>query len=130
MRREKGGELADPFGVAAPGEADKEFAADAQNVAAFEGAGKSNGFEFSKSGQRLGERRRLAAARFCSERQDHGQFIEYDGGIFDEHGVGKIGLGGKRNDKKTQYWGGVREGGVVRLGGGEKKWVPGDGGKV
>src|SRR5258707_13669479 len=99
MRREKGGELADPFGVAAPGAADKEFAADAQNVAAFEGAGKSNGFELSKSGQRLGERRRLAAARFCSERQYHGQFVEYDGGNLDEHGCGRIGLGGEGRGK-------------------------------
>ena len=103
VRSKNGGELADAFGVAAPGEADKELAADAKDVATFERAGKRNVLEFSKFGERLSERWRLAAAGFRSERQDHRQFIENNGGVFDEHGIGKSGLGGKRNDARTQF---------------------------
>jgi hypothetical protein len=50
----------------------------------------------------LRERRGLAAAGFRSERQDYSQFIENDGRVFDEHGVGKIGIGGKRNHASAQ----------------------------
>jgi hypothetical protein len=98
-----GGKLADAFRVAAPGEADKKLAADAKDVATFESTGKRNVFELSKLGKRLSERRRLAAAGLRSERQDYRQFIENDGGVFDEHGVGKIGLGGQRNDASAQF---------------------------
>jgi hypothetical protein len=100
--RKNGGKLADAFGVAALGEADKEFSADAQDIATFESAGKRNGFELAKLGERLSERRRFAAAGFRAKRQNHGQFIEDDGGVFDERGVGKIGLGGKRNNAGAQ----------------------------
>ena len=103
VRRKNGGELAYAFGVTAPGEADEEFPADAQNIAAFECAGKSNVRELSKLGKGLRERGSFAAAGFRSERQDYGQFIENDGRIFDEHGVGKIGLGGKRNHTSAQF---------------------------
>jgi len=46
----------------------------------------------------LSERRSLAATGIRSQRQDDRQFIENDGGVFDKHGVRKIGLGGKRNN--------------------------------
>src|SRR6267143_6091437 len=45
VRSEDTRELADAFGVAALGEADKKFAADAKDISTFEGAGKSDGFE-------------------------------------------------------------------------------------
>src|SRR5713226_447257 len=103
VRRENGGELADAFRVAALRETDKKLAANAKDIAAFESAGKGHVFELSKPGERLSERRRLAAAGRRSERQDHRQFIENDGGVFDEHGVGKIRLGGKRNNTSAQF---------------------------
>ena len=55
VRRKNGGKLAEAFGVAAPGEADKELSADEKDIATFEGAGKRNVFELSKRGQRLSE---------------------------------------------------------------------------
>ncbi len=55
VRRKNGGELADAFGVAALGEADKKLSADAKNVATFECAGKRNRFELSKLGDGLSE---------------------------------------------------------------------------
>src|SRR6267154_4045635 len=55
VRRKNGGKLADAFRVAAPGEADKELSADAEDVATFESAGKRNVFELSKLGERLSE---------------------------------------------------------------------------
>src|ERR1700682_5240120 len=48
VRRKNAGKLADAFRVAAPGEADEEFSADAKDVATFESAGKRNVFEPSK----------------------------------------------------------------------------------
>ena len=42
------------------------------------------------------------AAGFRSERKDYRQFIENDGGIFHKHGVGKVRLGGERNNADTQ----------------------------
>jgi len=103
VRRKNCGELADTFGVAAPGEANDEFSADAQNIASFKCAGKSDVCELSKLGKGLRERGGLAAAGFRSERQDYGQFIENDGRVFDKHGVGKIGLDGKRNHASAQF---------------------------
>src|SRR6266702_6489390 len=55
VRRKNGGKLADAFGVAALGEADKELSADAKNIATFERAGKRNRFELSKLGEGLSE---------------------------------------------------------------------------
>src|SRR5713226_2526381 len=101
--RKNRGKLADAFGVAAFGESDENFSADAQDIATFESAGKRNVFELSKVGERFTERRRLAAASLRAERQNHRKFIENDGGIFDEHGVGKIGLGRKRNNASAQF---------------------------
>lgn len=63
VRSEDGSELANAFGVAAPGEADKKLAADAKDISTFEGAGKSDVFERSKRRKRLGERSRFWAAR-------------------------------------------------------------------
>src|ERR1700674_4169102 len=119
VRSKNGGQPADAFGVAAPGKADKELSADAKDVATFESAGKRNVFELSKLSERLSERRRLPAAGRCSERQDHRQFIENDGGVFDEHGVGKIGLGGPRNDASAQFAEQLLVGVVLLLGDGQ-----------
>src|SRR2546422_7954234 len=99
---EDGGKLEDAFGVAALGKPDKEPASDAQNVTTFESAGKRNVFQLSKSGEGLRERRRLAAAGFRSERQNHRQFIENNGGIFNKDGVWEIGFGGKRDNAGAQ----------------------------
>ena len=61
VRREDSGELADAFGVAAFREADEEFAADAQNVAALERAWQGDVFEFAKFCDGLRERRGFEA---------------------------------------------------------------------
>ena len=103
VRRKDGGKLADAFGVAPPCEAGKQLAADAKDITAFENAGKKNVFNLSKLGERFSKRRSFAAAGLRSEREDYRQLIENDGGIFDEHRVGKIGLGGKRSNAGAQF---------------------------
>jgi len=55
VRRKNGGELADAFRVATPGEADKKLSPDAKDVATFESARKRNVFELSKFGECLSE---------------------------------------------------------------------------
>ena len=63
---EDGSELANALGIAAPSETDKKLAADAKDIAAFEGAGKGDIGELSKGRECLGERSRLGAARLCA----------------------------------------------------------------
>src|SRR5882724_7854289 len=63
VRSEDGSELAKAFGVAAPGEDGKKFAADAKDVSTFEGAGERDVGELSKGRKGLGERGRFWAAR-------------------------------------------------------------------
>ena len=63
VRSEDGGELAKALGVAAPGEAGKKFAADAKDVATFQGAGELDVGELSKGRKSLGERGCFRAAR-------------------------------------------------------------------
>jgi hypothetical protein len=117
--RKNGGELADAFRIAAPGEADKEVSADAKNVAAFESARKNNVFKLSKLGERFSKRRSFAAAGLRSEWKDYRQLIENDGRIFDEHRVGKIGLRGERNNTSTQFAEQLFVSVVLLLGGGQ-----------
>ena len=103
VRGENGGELADTFGVAAFSEADEESSADAEDIATFESAGKRYIFERAKLAERLRERRGLTAAGLGSERQNKRQFIENNRGVFDEHGVRKLGFSGKRNHAGAQF---------------------------
>ena len=97
VRSKNGRELADAFGVAALREADKKFSADAKDVAALKSPGKNDVLELSKFRERLRKRGGFTAAGLRAQRQDHRQFIENDSGIFDKHGIRKIGLGSKRN---------------------------------
>src|SRR5712664_4050678 len=53
---ENGSELAKALGVAAFGESDIKFAADAKDVSAFQGAGRRDVGELSKGRKRLGKR--------------------------------------------------------------------------
>src|SRR6266571_1674355 len=62
-RSKNGRELADAFGVAALGEADKKFSADAKDIAALKSAGKSDVFELSKFLERLRQRGGFAPAQ-------------------------------------------------------------------
>src|ERR1041385_568548 len=101
VRRDDAGKLRDACGVAARGEPDEEFATEAENVAAFGHAGKLDVFEFAKWLEGGGDGRSFAAAAFGAEREDDGEFIEHESRVFDEHGVGKIGLGGQRDDAGT-----------------------------
>jgi len=95
---EDGGELADAIGIAALRDTDKEFAADAKNIAAFEGTWKRDVLKFAKLGKGWCERRGFRTARGGAQRKDHGEFVQDDSGILDEHGIGKIRLSGKGND--------------------------------
>ena len=104
VRSKNGRELADAFGVAALREADKKLSADAKDVAALKSAGKSDVFELSKFREHLRKRGGFTAAGLRAQRQDHRQFIENDSGIFDKHGIRKIGLGGKRNNAGAQVF--------------------------
>lgn len=103
VRSEDGGELANAFGIATLGEADEKPAANAENVAAFESSGKRDVLEFSKFRDGLRERCGFGAARLCAERKNYGEFIEDDGGILDEHGIGEIGLDGERNNVSAEF---------------------------
>src|SRR5438046_5413707 len=58
-------------------------------------------FPTRRSSDLLSERGRFAAAGRHSEGKDHRQFIENDGGVFDEHRVRKIGLGRQRSEEHT-----------------------------
>lgn len=100
--REDGGELSNAFGIAAFGDADKKLAADAENVATFECAGESDVREFTKFREGLRERGSFGAAGCGTEREDDGEFIENDGGIFYKHRIGKIRLGGEGKDTSTE----------------------------
>lgn len=40
----------------------------------------------------------LGAARFRAQRKEDGEFVEDDGGIFDEHGIRKIGFRRERDN--------------------------------
>src|SRR5258708_3792283 len=96
------GQLRNSLGVAARGETDKKFAAEAQNVAAFASARKLNigeGTEGRKSG---GNSCGLAAASVAAEWKDDRQFVKHQGGIFDKHGIGESGFGGKRDDARAE----------------------------
>lgn len=44
----------------------------------------------------------FGASRLRAQRKDHGEFIQDDGGIFDEHGVGERRFGGERDDFGTE----------------------------
>src|SRR5882724_8127589 len=59
------------------------------------------------------------AAGLRSEREDYCQFIENDGRVFDEHRVGKIGLGGERNNASAQFAKQLFVSVVLLLGGGQ-----------
>lgn len=116
MRREDGSQLANAFGIGAASEPNEQLAADAQDIATLQRAGKRDIFELAKRRQRLGERGGFRAASFRSERQDDSQFIENDGRIFDKHGIRKIGLSGKRNDAGSEFGEKVFIGMVLLLG--------------
>ncbi len=103
VRRKDGSELAYAFGVASFGYTDEEFAANAENVAPLERAGECDVFEFAKFGKGLSERRGFWTTRIGAERKNNGEFIEDDSRIFDEHGIGEVGLGGKRNNAGAEF---------------------------
>lgn len=104
VRRENGCELANAFGVAALGEADKKFAANVENIAAFKGARKGHTLEFAKFGNSFGKRGGFRAAGLGAERKNNSELVENDGGILDEHGIGEIRLGGERNNVGTEFF--------------------------
>ena len=64
----------------------------------------------------MAERGSFPAARFGSKRQDDSQFIENDSGIFDKHGIRKIGLSGEGNDAGSKFGEKVFIGVVLLLG--------------
>lgn len=53
--------------------------------------------KFAKFGDGLRERGGFRTARLRAERKNDSEFIEDDGGILDEHGIGEIGLRGEGN---------------------------------
>lgn len=126
VRREDGGELADAFGVAALGETDEELAADAQNVAALQRAGKGDVLELAKFGDGLRKRHGFRAARFGAQGKDDSEFVEDDGGIFDEHGIGKIRRGGERDDMSAEFFEKLFVGVMLGLRGLEIDWLARD----
>jgi hypothetical protein len=119
MRSEDCGELADAFGVGACGLADVESAVDAEDVAAFDGAGSGDLMQCAKRGESFREGRGFGLAGFCAEREDDAEFVENDGGIFDEHGIGERWFGGERVDVDAEFGEEMFVGGVLGLGFGD-----------
>src|SRR5260370_41662560 len=60
-----------------------------------------------------------SAAGVRSERQDHRQFVENDGRVFDKHGIGEAGLSRKRNEACAEFLQKRFVGAVLFLSGGE-----------
>ena len=98
VRGEDGRELANALGVGACGSSDIESAVDTEYIAPFERTGRSDIRELAKFFKGSSERSGFGAARFGAQRKDHSEFIENDGGIFDEHGIGKRRFRGERDD--------------------------------
>ena len=96
--RDDGGELRDAVRVAAGGESDEQFAAEAEDVAAFQHARKLDMLKFAKRRDGGRERGCFAAAALSAHGENHGELVEDERGIFDKHGIGQIGLCGKRSD--------------------------------
>jgi hypothetical protein len=78
-------------------------------------AGQRDGFELSKLRERLCERGSFGAARFGAKRQDDSQLVENDGGVFDEHGIGKSRFRRQRNEPCTEFFKKVLVGTVLLL---------------
>src|ERR1700676_2129848 len=102
VRSDDLGELAEALGVAAARQADEEFAVDAEDVAAFDGAGKLNVRELAERRKRLRESSGFGTARGSAERENDGDFVENDSRIFNEHGIGERGLGRKREHASAE----------------------------
>ena len=116
VRREDGGELADAFGVGARGLADVECAVDAEDVAAFDCGGRGDVREFAERSESFCERFGFGLARFCAERKDDGEFVENDGGIFHEHGIGESGFRRERVNVDAEFREEMFVDGVLALG--------------
>ena len=119
VRRKDRGELADAFGIGARGLADVESSINAEDVAAFDRAWGRDVGEFAERCEGFRERFGFGLAGFCAEREDHGEFVEDDGGIFYEHGIGESWFGGQRMDVDAEFGEEMFVGGVLRLGFGD-----------
>ncbi len=75
--------------------------------------------ELAEGSESFCERFGFGLARFCAERKDDGEFVENDRGIFDEHRIGQIGLGGERVDVDAQFREEMFVSGVLGLGFGD-----------
>jgi len=84
-----GSEDGDARGVGAGGDADEESAADAEDVAAFNRGGERDLFDVAIFAQLEFDARGFETARFGAHGEEDGQFIEDDGGVFDEDRVGE-----------------------------------------
>jgi len=104
VRSENGSELTDAFAVGAFGKADEKLFADAEDVAAFHSARESDVFEFAEFGEGLSEGSGFGSAGFRAERHDDREFVEDDGRVFDEHGVGEIGFGGEGDQAGAEFF--------------------------
>jgi len=100
--RDDGGELRDAVRVAAGGESDEQFAAEAEDIAAFQHARMLDMLKLAKRREGGGERGRFTAAAFSAHGENHGELVENESGIFNKHGIGQIGLGGERNDASAE----------------------------
>jgi hypothetical protein len=73
-------------------------------------------FKSPKFGNGLGQGNGFRAAGLSAEGKDEGELIENDGGILDEHGVGKIRLRGEGNDTSAEFFEKLFVGEMLRTG--------------
>ena len=113
------GELAGAFGIGACGLADIESATDEKDVATFDGAGGGDVGEFAETSEGSGQGFGFGLAGFCAEWEDDREFVEDDGGVFNEHRVREICFGGEGVDADTEVFEEMFVGCVLSLGFGD-----------
>jgi hypothetical protein len=81
---------------------DVKRAIDAKDIAAFDRGRSGDVVQLAKWRQGFRERLGLRLTRFCAEREDDGEFVDDNGGIFDKHRIGQSRFGGERVDADAE----------------------------
>src|SRR5262245_16601425 len=102
MTSEQGPQLVASRLVRSARQANKDTLAQAQDVSAVEGPGRVDEAEFTISRHRLGNRLRFGPAGFGPGTGHHGELIQYDTGILDEHRIRKFGGDRQALDNTTK----------------------------
>ena len=92
-----GGQRLHARGVGPRRQADEQRAADAEHVAAFEPGRRVDADDFAVLSQFRLDAGRLGPPGGGPHRREHGDFVEHDRGVFDEHAVRRVAVDVKRD---------------------------------